>query len=202
MSGLRKNLLLAGFVLLAAAALIVAVKFAVGGPKEDQVTVTARSILDRISDQYFVVTKSVYVDQKAEIKVDTGSKWSNLFWGQTVKADGVIRVDVGVDMSKLTEQDIVVDQRAKTVRIDVPPADILNASQYGDIEVETKQGVLKYVLDNNPNEDHNRALQQLIAGAKDAVRQDPQLFADARQDAAKILQLIVGGLGYKLVIGG
>ncbi len=202
MSGLRKNLLLAGFVLLAAAALIVAVKFAVGGPKEDQVTVTARSILDRISDQYFVVTKSVYVDQKAEIKVDTGSKWSNLFWGQTVKADGVIRVDVGVDMSKLTEQDIVVDQRAKTVRIDVPPADILNASQYGDIEVETKQGVLKYVLDNNPNEDHNRALQQLIAGAKEAVRQDPQLFSAARQDASKILQLIVGGLGYKLVIGG
>ncbi len=201
MSGLRKNLLLAGFVLLAAAALVVTVKFAFGGAKEEQITVTARSILERISDQYFVVTKSVYIDQKAEITVDTGSRWSNLFWGQTVKADGVIRIDVGVDLSKLEEKDITVDHRAKTVRIDVPPADILNASQYGDIEVETKQGILKYVLDNDPNEDHNRALQQLIAGAKEAVRQDQRLFGDARQDAAKILRLIVAGMGYQLVIG-
>jgi hypothetical protein len=200
MSGFRKNLLLIGFVLLAAAALLITVKVIFGGAKEEKVTVTARTILERISDKYFVVTKSVYVDQKSEITVDTGSKWSNFFWGQTVKADGVIRIDVGVDMSQLTEADIVVDHRAKTVKIDVPPADILNASQYGDIEVESKQGVLKYVLDNNPNEDHNRALQQLIADAKTAVRQDPVLFTEARQDAAKLLDLIVSGLGYELVI--
>jgi len=200
MSAIKKYLLLIGFVLLSAAALVIAVKAVFSGPKEEKVEVTALSILERISDQYFVVTKSVFIDQEAEIKVDTGTKWSNLFWGQTIKAEGVIRVDVGVDMSRLAEKDIAVDLRSKKVTIDVPPADILNASQYGDIEVQSKQGVLKFVLDNNPNEDHNRALQQLIAGAKEAVRQDPRLFADARQDATKLLKLIVGGLGYELVI--
>jgi hypothetical protein len=54
---------------------------------------------------------------------------------------------------------------------------------------------------NNPNEDHNRALQQIIADAKTAVRQDPRLFTDARVDATKILDLIVAGMGYELVIG-
>ncbi|OIO52073.1 MAG: hypothetical protein AUJ19_02710 [Parcubacteria group bacterium CG1_02_58_44] len=202
MSGFRKTLLLFGFVLLATAALIVVVKLDFSKPiQEEQVAITSLAILERISDQYFVVTKSVYVDQKSEIVVDTGSKWSNFFWGQTVKADGVIRVDVGVDMSQLTEKDIVVDQEAKTVRVDVPPADILNASQYGDIEVESQQGVLKYVLDNDPNEDHNRALEQLIAAAKESVRQDSQMFEDARDDAAKLLRLIVEGTGYELVVG-
>ena len=151
MSGFRKTLLLFGFVLLATAALIVVVKLDFSKPiQEEQVAITSLAILERISDQYFVVTKSVYVDQKSEIVVDTGSKWSNFFWGQTVKADGVIRVDVGVDMSQLTEKDIVVDQEAKTVRVDVPPADILNASQYGDIEVESQQGVQTEVRADAP----------------------------------------------------
>ncbi|MFH2063289.1 MAG: DUF4230 domain-containing protein [bacterium] len=201
MFGIRRALLLVGFVLLSAAALALVLRFSLGwgAPEpEPQVTVTARSILERVSDRYFVVTKSVYVDQKSEITVDTGSRWSNFFWGQTVQANGVIRVDVGVDMTRLAEDDITVDSRSKTVRIDIPPADILDASQYGDIEVESKQGVLKYVLDNDPNEDHNRALERLVADAKESVRQDPQLFADARRDAARLLGLIVEGTGYRL----
>ncbi|HCC22017.1 TPA: hypothetical protein DEP86_01285 [Candidatus Uhrbacteria bacterium] len=202
MSGFRKTLLLFGFVLLATAALVAVVKLDFSKPvQEEQIAITSLAILERISDQYFVVTKSIYIDQKSEIVVDTGSKWSNFFWGQTVKADGVIRVDVGVDMSQLTEKDIVVDQEAKTVRVDVPPADILNASQHGDIEVESQQGVLRYVLDNDPNEDHNRALEQLIAAAKESVRQDSQLFEDARDDATKLLRLIIEGTGYELMVG-
>ena len=200
MSGFRKNLYAVGFVLMALAILFGTLAVVFRTSKGEQTTVTARSILERISDQYFVVTKSAYVDQESTITVDKGSKWSNFFWGQTVEAEGVIRVDIGVDLSKLTEDDITVDHKTKTVRIDVPSADILNASQHGDIEVESDQGVLKYLLDNDPNEDHNRALEQLIADAKAAVRKDQALFDDARQDSSKLLYMIVSGMDYKLII--
>ena len=200
MSHFRKNLYAIGFVLIALAILVGvgAVVFRSSG--QDRIEVSSRSILERISDQYFVVTKSAYVDQESTITIDKGSRWSNFFWGQTVKAEGVIRIDVGVDLSRLTEDDITVDHQTKTVRVDVPSADILNASQHGDIEVESDQGVLKYLLDNDPNEDHNRALLQLIADAKEMVRQDQALFYDARQDSSKLLYLIVSGMNYKLII--
>jgi hypothetical protein len=202
MSDYRKNVYATGFLLLALAAVILVAAFAwrgLSGPG-DQTKVTAQSILERISDQYFIVTKTAYIDQEAEITVDKGSKWSNLLWGQTVKAQGVIRVDVGVDLSKLTEADIEVNRAERTVRIRVPEAEIMNASQNGDIEVTSDQGVLKFLLDNDPNEDHNRALAELIAGAKAAVLQDTALFDEARLDSAKILDLIVSGMGYKLII--
>ncbi len=194
-----KNVYAVGFVLIALAILI-GVGSVVFRSNKESTTVTARSILERISDQYFIVTKSAYIDQESTMTVDKGSKWSNFFWGQTVEAEGVIRIDVGVDLSQITEEDIIVDHKTKTVRIDVPPADILNASQYGDIEVESDQGVLKYLLDNDPNEDHNRALEQLVADAKEAVRQDQSLFDDARQDSSKLLYMIVSGMDYKLII--
>lgn len=197
MKSLQKLLLIVGFVAIALTALVITVEKSLG-PKEDKVIVTSQSILDRISDHYFVVTKSVVVNQDSEITVDKGSKWSNLFWGQTIDARGVIRVDIGVDLSSLTEEDIVVNHKKKTVSIALPQATILNASQFGDIEVDTKQGILKYVLDNDPNDDHNRALDQLITDATVAVRSDETLFEEARTDSSKLLRLIVESLDYTL----
>lgn len=190
----------AGFVLASAALLVFSVSSLIKGPTEPPApTVTSRAVLDRVADAYFVVTKTVYVDQTAEINVDRGSTWSNFLWGQKVQARGVVRVDVGVDLSRLAEKDIAVDNASHTVRIDVPPADIMNASQYGDIEVRTEQGVLKRLLENDPNEDHNRALEQLLAGARESVRGDAKIFDEARGDSLKLLRLIVQGLGYELV---
>jgi hypothetical protein len=200
MFSLRKTIWAAGFAMFSLA-LLIGIVAAVTRPKAGPETkVTAQTILDRIADRYVVVTKTAYVNQQSEIKIDQGSRWSNLLWGQTVKARGIIKIDIGVDLSNLTEEDIAVDNRARQVFIDIPNADIIGGAQYGDIEVESKQGVLKYIFDNDPNEDHNRALEQMIGDAKTAVRGDKALFASARQDSIGILRLVVESLGYELTL--
>lgn len=82
----------------------------------------------------------------------------------------------------------------------MPRAEILNASQYGAIEVDSRQGVLKWLTDNDPNDDHNRALDQLLREARTSILTDEQLFNEARNDAAKLLELIVESFDYSLVI--
>jgi hypothetical protein len=190
-----------GFLALAAALLVFAVSSAWRDPlKTPQVTVTARTILDRIESRYVVVTHTAYLNQQSTIRVDQGSTWSNLLWGQSIEAEGVIRLDVGVDLTGLTEADIAIDSLNRRVTVDVPPADIVGAAQFGDIEVKTTQGILKYVFANQPHDDHNRALSQLIADAKTALREDPSVFEAARASSLKILRLVVESLDYELVM--
>ena len=40
----------------------------------DKVTVTSQTVLERITDQYFVVTKTAFIDQETSIVVDKKSK--------------------------------------------------------------------------------------------------------------------------------
>jgi hypothetical protein len=201
MTSLNRFLWAAGFCLLAAALCAFAVSNLLRpAPKAPVMQVTARTVVDRITSRYFVVTKSAYMTQETQIKVDQGSRWSNLLWGQTLTARGVIRVDLGIDLSGLTVKDVVVDAASKTVKIDIPAASIMGAAPFGDVEVKSDQGVLKFLLDNDPNSDQNRARDQLVADAKAAARQDNRLFTEARRDAIKLLQIIVEGTGYQLVV--
>lgn len=201
MTFLNRFLWAGGFFLLMAALCAMAVAALLHPAAKAPVTqVTARTIIDRITSRYFIVTKTAYLSQETAIKVDQGSAWSNLLWGQTLTAHGVVRVDLGVDLSGLAEKDVTVDAASKTVKIALPDATIMGAATYGDVEVKSQQGVLQYLLKNDPNGDQNRARDQLVADAKTAVRQDTQLFADAHRDAEKLLQLIIEGTGYQLVV--
>ncbi|MBU0625393.1 DUF4230 domain-containing protein [Patescibacteria group bacterium] len=200
MNKLKGYLYTTGFAALAISVLILTIKFGLLGQKSQEEQVTSRAILERIADNYFVVTKSVIVYEEVEINIDKGSTWSNLLWGQTVKARGTVRLDIGVDLAGLDENDININHRVKTVSLSVPRAEILNASQYGAIEVDSRQGVLKWLTDNDPNDDHNRALDQLLREARTSILTDEQLFNEARNDAAKLLELIVESFDYSLVI--
>ena len=199
MNKLKSYLYAIGFVSLALAILIITIKFGVFKNRTETKTITAQTILNSIADNYFVVTKSAILNEEVEIKVDKGSTWSNFLWGQTVKARGLIRIDIGVNLSGLDENDIKINQFQKTVSINIPRAEILDASQYGPIEVNSKQGVLKYLLDNDPNADHNRALEQLITEARTAISSDERLFNEAHRDTTKLLEMIVKNFGYSLV---
>jgi hypothetical protein len=200
MGNFRKTLFALGFAALAITAMLVA-GYMIFRPTPAE-TVTSTAILERISDNYFVVTKSAIVDEEVEITVDKGSAWSNFFWGQTITARGKVRIDIGVDLSDITEDDISIDHKNKTVSIAVPQSEILDASQYGNIEVGNKQGLLKTLLDSDPNEDHNRAVTQLITEARAAISGDTELFAEARLDSMKLLELIVKSFGYELLRSG
>jgi hypothetical protein len=157
-------------------------------------------ILDRITNQAILLTKSVYLDQKTQITVDQGSDWSNFWWGQTINADALIKVNVGIDLQKLSVADISVDNYNKMISISLPDAQVLDALPEGNITVTSQSGVLKYLLANDPNGDYNKALQQLELDATNVVKQKPDILTSARTDSITILQTLLKDTGYAVEI--
>jgi len=166
----------------------------------EKTQVSSTTLLQRITSEYFVVTKTLLIDQESTIIVDEGSTWSNLWWGQKIEASGMIRLDIGVDLGDLKEEDIEIDQINRKIKIKLPEASILDASQFGDIKVSSSKGILRFFLENDPNEDHNQALKQLINDAIQVVSEDKDMFAEARRDAIKLIELIIKDLDYTLSV--
>ncbi|MBN1915462.1 DUF4230 domain-containing protein [Candidatus Dojkabacteria bacterium] len=201
MNKLNQTLLLIITVILTISTLFFGILFFINnGKNREEINVTSRTIIERITDQYFIVTKTMVVDQESTINVNQGSSWSNFFWGQTIEAKGLIRIDIGVDLKDIPEKDIQINEADKTVIIKLPDATILDASQFGDIEVKSSKGVLKFLLDNDPNQDHNEALKQLTEDAKTAALSDQKVFDEARTSSIKLIEIIVKDLGYTVQI--
>lgn len=167
-----------------------------GAKDRETHNVTSQVVVDKINDQAFVVSKTVLLDQETQIEIDKGSKWSNFLWGQTINAGGLVRVDVGVDFSKIKATDIKIDQVNKIITIKTQGAEILDASMAGDIKVTSKSGILKFLLENDPNQDHNLAADQLIDEAKKTVTTDDELIKEAEEDSLNVLKLTLQDLGY------
>jgi hypothetical protein len=162
--------------------------------------VTTTIILDRIKNNYFVVTKTVFLDEDTTIEIKEGSRWNNLLWGHNINAEATIRVDVGVDMNKLTSDKIKVDEVTKKVIIDLPDAEILDTSLFGEMKIETKSGILKQLFENDKSDDFNLALEQLRDKAEKAVIARPEIYDEAKKDSINLISLIVEGLGYQVEI--
>ncbi|MEI7578503.1 MAG: DUF4230 domain-containing protein [bacterium] len=162
--------------------------------------VTAQTIVNKISDQAFLVTKTVYLNQKTDIKVDQGSDWNNFWWGQTINAEALIRADVGVDYAQIKAENIKIDHLNKTVKIIVPDAKILDINPTGDIQVTSKSGILKLLLANDPSADRNQAAKELTNQAAVAIEKDPQIFQEAQKSSNEVLKLLVSEFGYDVII--
>jgi hypothetical protein len=174
--------------------LIIGVK--ITNTSNEKEIVSSTVILDKIKDQAFLVTRTVITDQEAVISIDQGSTWSNFWWGHKITAEGLMQVDVGVDLANLTTDDIVVNDDDKTISINLPEAEIYNSSLESDIEVTTQSGILKKLLATDDNEDYNLALNELSDQAKEAIGQDEELMNEARSSALSTLQAILYDTGY------
>ena len=167
--------------------------------------INSQVILERITDQYFLVTKTVFVNSKVEIETPKNNDWTDLFTGKKLTVLGLIRVDVGVDMKNMRQENIVVDSQKKIVTISLPHADILDSSLSGQLDIIADKSIaekLKSLLKDTQNEDYNLALEALIASANSQVTADESIFSSAREDAAKLINLIVSGMlkDYQVVI--
>lgn len=160
-------------------------------------TVTSRTVLDKVSAKGFLVTRTVLVDQKATIKVDQGSDWSNFFWGQETNARGQMKIDVGVDLSKLKESDILINNDLKTICIKYPQSEINNVGIEGDIEMTTKAGILKTLLSQDKTQDFNNALSKLKEESTKGVLAKEDLLKQAQDAADSTLTFLYAGTGYK-----
>jgi hypothetical protein len=189
---------LIGFLLGTVAGLIIGIK--VIRPSGEKEVVSSTVVLDRLQEQSFLVTRSVLTDQEVEIEIDQGSAWSNFWWGHEITAKALIQTDLGVDLSKLTEEDIIVDKSNKEITLNLPDAEIYNISLNSDIEVSTKSGLLKYIFDSDDNEDYNLALDELSTQTEEAIGQDTKLLAEAQSSALSTLQVLLKDTDYEVVL--
>ena len=160
--------------------------------------ITSTTVLTRINDQAFLVSKSIISNQTVQIKVDQGSSWSNFWWGHEVIAEGLIQVDVGTDFSKIEDRDIQIDNSSKTILIKFPDPQVYNSSLKSDIKVSTKSGILKKLFASDTNQDYNLALSELTKQAENGIKQDTNLMNDAKTASLNTLQAIFKDTGYTI----
>lgn len=158
--------------------------------------VSSTVVLDKLHEQSFLVTRTLVTDQEMTIEIDYDSPWSQFFWGHQVTANGIMQVDLGVDLSKLGEDDIEVDHDSKTIKISLPDTEVYETSLEGPIEVSTKSGIFKKLFDSNDNEDYNLALSELKKQAETSTTEDEELMSEAQSSALSTLQAIFKDTGY------
>jgi hypothetical protein len=160
--------------------------------------ITSRTVLDKIAPRGFLITRSVLMDQVSTVKVDQGSSWSNFWWGYEVNARGMMKSDIGVDLAKVKTQDIIIDENNKTICVKYPAPEVSSISLEGQIEVQTKTGILKRILDSSASQDYNLALTQLKEDTKNAIKGRPELLTEARDAADQSLSFLLEGTDYKI----
>ncbi len=161
-------------------------------PSEQKTTVTAQLILTALRDRGFLVTQTYVFDEPVTIKKTSGSSLEDFFFGQTIMARGVMEANVGIDLAKLTTEDIKVS--GNSVEIRIPAVSLFNVRPLGPIEVKNDRGLLKRLLEDDSG--YNEALAELTRQAEvSAVK--PELMKrateHAKEEIVQLLGLVVQG---------
>ncbi|MEI7511880.1 MAG: DUF4230 domain-containing protein [Candidatus Uhrbacteria bacterium] len=148
--------------------------------------VSSQTILTALRDQGFLVTQTYLFDQPVVINKTTGNPFKDFFVGQTVEARGTMEANLGLDLSKLTTDDITVSDDQILVRI--PPPSLFNTRLVGPIEVRNTQGLLKKLF--GPDDGYNLALEELTR-ASTAAAAKPEILKNAQDKSVKEISRLV-----------
>ncbi|MBU0975621.1 MAG: DUF4230 domain-containing protein [Patescibacteria group bacterium] len=185
-----------GFLLGTVFGLIIGVKVAKDSSSRELISSTV--VVDKLKDQSFLITRTLITNQKVDIEIDYESPWSQFFWGHKVSAEGIMQVDIGVNLAGITDQDIEVNNSDKIIKIRLPDSEIFDTSLSGPIELSTKSGIFKKLFDTDDNEDYNLALNELKTQAENSVKSNTDLMDDAKSSAIITLQAIFKDTGYTI----
>lgn len=169
-------------------------------PIEKETKLTTRTIVDKITDTGLLTTKSIYTTEKTVIEISTDTAWNKFWWGQIITAEALVRTDLGVDLTKINEEDISIDNENKTITITLPDAEIFNISLDSEITVVTEKGILEKLFNTDNNRDYNLAMDTLKAQARVAVEENTELFTEAQESTGDILESLLRDLEYKIII--
>lgn len=159
-------------------------------------TISNDIVIDRVEEQAFIVTRTVYSDQEVQIKIDRGSDWNEFLWGKTITATARVRTDVGIDFEGISKDNIEIDASANTVSIKGLQTRILDSSIYSKLEVTTSGTILAKLFDNDSNADYQLASAELTKSAKAAIESDAELLNEAKDAAAQYLSYLFSDLDY------
>lgn len=180
------------YLALAAVLIIFAAGLGLGykvfSPSKQTTQVTAQAIMTGLRDRGFLVTQTYLFDSPVTIQKTSGSTFKDFFFGQTITARGVMEVNMGVDLTKLSADDVQID--GNNVKVRIPKASIFNVRPVGPLDVKNEQGLLKRILENENG--YNEASAELSKQAENAANQ-PE-FINKASESAK--QEIMRTLGY------
>lgn len=161
-------------------------------PVEQKTTVTAQLILTALRDRGFLVTQTYVFDEPVTIDKSSGSAFKDFFFGQTITARGVMEANVGIDLAKMTADDIQL--QGDRVIVTIPAASLFNVRPLGPIEVKNERGILKRVLEDDSG--YNEALTELTHQAElSATKPELLLRATehAKEDITRLLNYVAQG---------
>src|SRR5690242_19232013 len=93
-------------------------------PRVNKTTVTADVILTALRDRGFLVTQTYVFDEPVTITKSSGSSLQDFFFGQTITARGAMEANVGIDLAKVSSDDVTISGDAITVML--PAASLFN----------------------------------------------------------------------------
>lgn len=157
--------------------------------------VTSQVILQSLQSRGFLVTETVLADYKVVIENKTGSIWKDLILGQTITASAIMKTSIGVDLSKLSNKDIVL--KGKKAIISLPEIELQSVELVSDINLDNNQGVLKRIFDNDDG--YNQALAELRKQAE-AVAMSENIQNLAQQNAQLEIARLINFLSPEMEI--
>ncbi len=154
------------------------------------VKVTSQVVLESLQSRGFLVTQSILAEQKITIENKTGNLWNDLIWGQKITASALMKTSLGVDLAKLSQDNIKVS--GNQITITLPAVEVQSIELASDINLDNNQGILKTLLDNNDG--YNDALTQLRSQAQQAATvEDVQTKArqGAEQEISRLIKFLL-----------
>ncbi len=186
---MKTKLLLVGLLVVIGASLFVG--YRLGKPKAQNEQVSSQSIVQALKHEGFLVTETYIITQQITIDRSTGSVFKDFFWGQDIIAFGTMKISLGVDLNKLSIEDIKMN--ASTISLTVPDMENHGVELIGDITLQNKQGIFKKIFNNDDG--YNAAYAKLKEAAlatatSDLVKNEAR--ENTKKEIERLIRLVAG----------
>jgi len=161
--------------------------FRLFSPQVIKTQVTAQVILTALRDRGFLVTQTYIFDEPVTIEKKSGSALKDFFFGQTITARGAMEANLGIDLSKVSADDIRIE--GEKIVITVPKAQVFNVRLIGPLDVKNTQGILKRLLESDNG--FNEAQAELSKVAEESAKR-PEFIDRATESARAEIARLVG----------
>lgn len=156
-------------------------------PNVPKTQVTAQVILTALRDRGFLVTQTYIFDEPVTIEKKSGSALKDFFFGQTITARGAMEANLGIDLSKVTAENITIQE--DKITITVPKAQVFNVRLIGPLDVKNTQGILKRLMESDNG--FNEAQAELAKVAEESANK-PEFINRATESARTEVARLVG----------
>lgn len=186
---MKNRLILIAFVVALLLALFVG--YRLGKPTSPSEQASSQSIMQALKHEGFLVTETYIITQQIKIDRSTGNAFKDFFWGQDIVAFGTMKTSLGVDLNKLSPDDI--NMGTHTISIIVPALEDHGIELLGDITLQNNQGILKKVFNNDDgyNAAYAKLREAALATAKsDLVKKEAE--ENTKKEIERLVRLVAG----------